>query len=26
VDGLQQWCHDHHIARISDLIGGMVLE
>jgi dihydroorotate dehydrogenase (NAD+) catalytic subunit len=26
VDGLQQWCTDHHIDRIADLTGGMVLE
>lgn len=26
VDGVEQWCRDHHIARISDLIGGMKLE
>jgi len=26
VDQLQQWCADHHVSRISDLIGGMILE
>jgi dihydroorotate dehydrogenase (NAD+) catalytic subunit len=26
VDGLATWCHDHHVANISDLIGGMQLE
>ncbi len=26
VDGLQQWCSDHHIDRISELTGGMILE
>jgi dihydroorotate dehydrogenase (NAD+) catalytic subunit len=26
VDGLQQWCHDHHVTRLADLIGGMQLE
>jgi dihydroorotate dehydrogenase (NAD+) catalytic subunit len=26
VDGLQEWCTDHHIDRIADLTGGMVLE
>src|SRR3982750_353163 len=26
VDGVQQWCKDHRIARIADLIGGMQLE
>jgi dihydroorotate dehydrogenase (NAD+) catalytic subunit len=26
VDGLQNWCHDHHIGRIADFIGGMQLE
>ena len=26
VDGLQQWCRDQHVARISDFIGGMLLE
>jgi dihydroorotate dehydrogenase (NAD+) catalytic subunit len=26
VDGLQNWCHDHHISRIADFIGGMQLE
>ena len=26
VDGVEQWCKDHHIVRIADLIGGMQLE
>lgn len=26
VDGLQNWCHDHRIARIADFVGGMVME
>ena len=26
VDELQQWCADHHIDRIADLTGGMILE
>jgi dihydroorotate dehydrogenase (NAD+) catalytic subunit len=26
VDGLQEWSTDHHIDRIADLTGGMVLE
>jgi dihydroorotate dehydrogenase (NAD+) catalytic subunit len=26
VDGLATWCHDHHVTKIADLIGGMVLE
>jgi dihydroorotate dehydrogenase (NAD+) catalytic subunit len=26
VDGLQQWCRDHHVARIADFVGGMLLE
>jgi dihydroorotate dehydrogenase (NAD+) catalytic subunit len=26
VDGLENWCHDHHIRRIADFIGGMQLE
>ena len=26
VDGLQNWCHDHRIARIADFIGGMQTE
>jgi dihydroorotate dehydrogenase (NAD+) catalytic subunit len=26
VDALQQWCSDHHVDRIADLIGGMILE
>jgi dihydroorotate dehydrogenase (NAD+) catalytic subunit len=26
VDGLGNWCHDHHISRIADFIGGMQLE
>jgi dihydroorotate dehydrogenase (NAD+) catalytic subunit len=26
VDGLGEWCHDHHVARIADFIGGMVTE
>ena len=26
VDELEQWCSDHHVDRIADLIGGMILE
>jgi len=26
VDGVQQWCKDHHVTRIGDLIGGMLME
>lgn len=26
VDGMEQWCKDHHVTRIADLIGGMQLE
>jgi dihydroorotate dehydrogenase (NAD+) catalytic subunit len=26
VDGVAQWCRDHHVARITDLIGGMIME
>jgi dihydroorotate dehydrogenase (NAD+) catalytic subunit len=26
VDGVEQWCREHHISRISDLIGGMIME
>jgi dihydroorotate dehydrogenase (NAD+) catalytic subunit len=26
VDGVEQWCRDHHVTRIADLIGGMQLE
>jgi dihydroorotate dehydrogenase (NAD+) catalytic subunit len=26
VDELQQWCSDHHVDRIADLTGGMILE
>lgn len=26
VDGLESWCRDHHVARIADFIGGMLLE
>ncbi|HVN21259.1 MAG TPA: dihydroorotate dehydrogenase [Dongiaceae bacterium] len=26
VDGLAQWCKDHHVTRIADLIGGMIME
>ena len=26
VDGLESWCHDHHVTRIADFIGGMLLE
>jgi dihydroorotate dehydrogenase (NAD+) catalytic subunit len=26
VDGVEQWCEDHHVTRIADLIGGMVME
>ena len=26
VDGVEQWCKAHHVTRIADLIGGMVME
>jgi dihydroorotate dehydrogenase (NAD+) catalytic subunit len=26
VDELQEWCSEHHVARISNLIGGMLVE
>jgi dihydroorotate dehydrogenase (NAD+) catalytic subunit len=26
VDGLDSWCRDHHVTRIADFIGGMILE
>src|SRR6202051_4884765 len=26
VDELQTWCQDHHVARLADLTGGMLLE
>src|SRR6202165_2982402 len=26
VDELQDWCGEHHVARLADLIGGMQLE
>ena len=26
VDGLEAWCRDHHVTRIADFIGGMLLE
>ena len=26
VDGLEEWCRDHHVNRIADFIGGMILE
>ena len=26
VDGVEEWCREHHISRISDLIGGMIME
>jgi dihydroorotate dehydrogenase (NAD+) catalytic subunit len=26
VDELQQWCVEHHVARVADLTGGMILE
>ena len=26
VDELQDWCHDHHIARLADFTGGMLME
>ena len=26
VDGIEQWCRDHHVTRIEDLVGGMQLE
>ena len=26
VDELQRWCQDHHITRLADLTGGMILE
>ena len=26
VDELQQWCVEHHVTRVADLTGGMILE
>jgi dihydroorotate dehydrogenase (NAD+) catalytic subunit len=26
VDDLQGWCSDHHVARLADLIGGLIVE
>ncbi len=26
VDGVEEWCREHHVTRIADLIGGMVME
>lgn len=26
VDGLEEWCHDHHVNRIADFVGGMLME
>jgi dihydroorotate dehydrogenase (NAD+) catalytic subunit len=26
VDELAEWCSDHHVARLADFIGGMLLE
>jgi dihydroorotate dehydrogenase (NAD+) catalytic subunit len=26
VDELQEWCGQHHVARLADLTGGMLLE
>lgn len=26
VDELQEWCTDHHVERIADVTGGMILE
>ena len=26
VDGVEEWCREHHVTRITDLIGGMVME
>jgi dihydroorotate dehydrogenase (NAD+) catalytic subunit len=26
VDELQRWCQDHHVTRLADLTGGMILE
>ena len=26
VDELEEWCSDHHVARLADFIGGMLLE
>src|SRR5579864_9315074 len=26
VDELQEWCHEHHVTRIADLTGGMLME
>ena len=26
VDELEEWCRDHHVARLADLTGGMLLE
>jgi len=26
VDGVEEWCKQHHVTRIADLIGGMLME
>jgi len=26
VDGVEEWCRGHHVDRITDLIGGMIME
>src|SRR6202451_3706275 len=26
VDDLQSWCNDHHVTRLADLIGGLIVE
>jgi len=26
VDGVEEWCRHHHVTRIADLIGGMLME
>jgi len=26
VDELQEWCHEHHVAKLADLTGAMLLE
>ena len=26
VDGVETWCRDHHVTKVADLIGGMVME
>jgi dihydroorotate dehydrogenase (NAD+) catalytic subunit len=26
VDELQEWCHEHHVSRLADLTGAMLME